>query len=69
IAEPKLWLPKIMMEAGLATGTSEARRLITQGGVQVDGEKVTDANLELAAGKIYLLKVGKRRFKRVTLAS
>jgi tyrosyl-tRNA synthetase len=64
----KLWLPKVLMEAGLAAGTSEARRLITQGGVQVDGEKVTDANLELAVGKSYLLKVGKRRFKRVKLA-
>ena len=64
----KLWLPNMLAEAGLAAGTSEARRLITQGGVQVDGEKVTDANLELAVGKSYLLKVGKRRFKRVTLA-
>ncbi len=63
----KLWLPKAMVDAGLAAGTSEARRLITQGGVQVDGEKVTDTNLELAVGKSYLLKVGKRRFKRVTL--
>ncbi len=68
IEGPTLWLPKVMMEAGLAAGTSEARRLITQGGVHVDGEKVTDANLELAVGKSYLLKVGKRRFKRVTLS-
>ncbi len=67
-AGPKLWLPKAMVDAGLAAGTSEARRLITQGGVQVDGEKVTDANLELAVGKSYLLKVGKRRFKRVILS-
>jgi tyrosyl-tRNA synthetase len=65
----KLWLPKLMAEAGLASGTSEARRLITQGGVQVDGDKVTDANLELAAGNSYLLKVGKRRFKRVKLSA
>jgi tyrosyl-tRNA synthetase len=64
----KLWLPKVLVEAGLSAGTSEARRLISQGGVQVDGEKVTDANLELAAGKSYLLKVGKRRFKKVTLS-
>ncbi len=56
--------PRSWSEAGLAAGTSEARRFITQGGVQVDGEKVTDANLELAVGKSYLLKVGKRRFKR-----
>jgi tyrosyl-tRNA synthetase len=67
ITEPALWLPRLLVDAGLAAGTSEARRLITQGGVQVEGEKVTDAKLELAAGKTYLLKVGKRRFKRVTL--
>jgi tyrosyl-tRNA synthetase len=68
ISEPNLWLARLMVDAGLAAGTSEARRLITQGGVQVEGEKVTDANLALEAGKTYLLKVGKRRFKRVTLA-
>ena len=68
ISEPNLWLARLMVDAGLAGGTSEARRLITQGGVQVEGEKVTDVNLALASGKTYLLKVGKRRFKRVTLA-
>jgi tyrosyl-tRNA synthetase len=67
ITEPTLWLPRLLVDAGLAAGTSEARRLITQGGVQVEGEKVTDAKLELAAGKTYLLKVGKRRFKKVNL--
>ncbi len=67
IASPTLWLPRLLVDAGLAASTSEARRLITQGGVQVDGEKVTDDNLELAVGKSYLLKVGKRRFKRVKL--
>jgi len=65
--EGKLWLPKLMVEAGLASGTSEARRLMSQGGVQVDGEKVTEVNLELKSGATYLLKVGKRRFKKVTL--
>ena len=43
----------VLKVSGLAPSTSEARRLITQGGVQVDGEKVTDANLELAVGKSY----------------
>ncbi|MFH1595009.1 MAG: tyrosine--tRNA ligase [Pseudomonadota bacterium] len=68
VQEARLWLPRLMVDAGLSAGTSEARRLITQGGVQVNGEKVTDANLELPGGATYLLKVGKRRFKRVTLA-
>jgi tyrosyl-tRNA synthetase len=67
VSEPSLWLPRLMMDSGLAASTSEARRLITQGGVQVDGEKVTDIGLELATGRTYLLKVGKRRFKRVKL--
>jgi tyrosyl-tRNA synthetase len=64
----KHWLPRILVKAGLAPSTSDAKRLIIQGGVQVDGEKVTDDNLELAVGKSYILKVGKRRFKQVTLS-
>jgi tyrosyl-tRNA synthetase len=60
-------LPNIMVEAGTAASTSEARRLIKQGGVKVDGEKVTDVNLELPVGRTFLLQVGKRRFKKVTL--
>ena len=67
LQEPKQWIARILADAGLTAGTSEARRLVSQGGVQVDGEKVTDVNLELAAGATYLLKVGKRRFKRVIL--
>lgn len=67
VTEPALWLPKILQLAGLAGSTSEARRLIQQGGVQVDGVKVSDVDLELAAGQAYLLRVGKRKFKRVHL--
>jgi tyrosyl-tRNA synthetase len=61
------WLPHVMVGAGLTSSTSEARRLITQGGVQVGGEKVTDANRELSGGSTYRIKVGKRRFKDVEL--
>jgi len=65
VAEPRVWLPKLMQQAGLTAGTGEGRRLIQQGGVQVDGEKVSDVDLELDAGQAYLLRVGKRKFKRV----
>ncbi|MBI3015355.1 MAG: tyrosine--tRNA ligase [Candidatus Tectomicrobia bacterium] len=61
----KMWLPRLMTKAGLASSTSEAIRLIEQGGVSLDGEKVREANLELLPGKSYLLRVGKRRFLRV----
>jgi tyrosyl-tRNA synthetase len=61
-------LPNIMKTAGTAASTSDARRLINQGAVKIDGEKVSDVNLELSPGKTDLLQVGKRRFKKVTLA-
>jgi tyrosyl-tRNA synthetase len=67
--DSSIWLPKLLMTTSLAPSASEGKRLITQGGVQVDGEKVTDPNLELTTGRTYLLKVGKRRFKKVKLTS
>jgi len=67
--KPVFIIPNIMVDAGTAATTSEARRLIKQGAVKVDGEKVTDVNQELAEGTTFLLQVGKRRFKRVTLTT
>lgn len=67
VPEPSVWLPKVLHQAGLTGGTSEARRLIQQGGVQVDGDKVSNVDLELPVGRSYLLRVGKRKFKRVHL--
>jgi tyrosyl-tRNA synthetase len=67
VTAAKVWLPRLLVDAALAPSTSEARRLIAQGGVQVDGARVTEVDLELPAGKTYLLKAGKRRFKNVTL--
>jgi tyrosyl-tRNA synthetase len=57
---------KLLVEAGLASSNSDAQRLITQGGLSIDGEKVADPKRELGAGT-YLLKAGKLRFARVTL--
>jgi len=47
------------------TSTSEAVRLIQQGGVRIDGERVDDRALTIAAGKEHVFQVGKRRFARV----
>jgi tyrosyl-tRNA synthetase len=60
-------LPRLLKEAGLAASTSEAIRLIKQGGVRIDGEKTEDPTLELVAGKSYILQAGKRKFAKVTL--
>ncbi len=56
----------LLREAGLCASASEAIRNITQGGVRIDGERVADRGLQLAAGN-YLIQVGKRRFARVRL--
>jgi tyrosyl-tRNA synthetase len=62
-----LWLAKLLVLAGLADTTSAASRLVTQGGVKVNNEKVTNQKTELATGNTYLIQAGKRFFKRVTL--
>lgn len=63
----RLLLCKLLSAATLVPSNSEGRRSIKGGGVKVDGEKISDENLELAAGNTYVVQVGKRRFARVQL--
>ena len=56
-----------LREAGLTSSTSEAIRMIQQGAVKVDGEKISDRDSVLAAGSVYVCQVGKRKFARITL--
>jgi tyrosyl-tRNA synthetase len=58
-------LPRLLVELQLAPSMAEARRLIEQGGVYVDGERAPQADLDLSAERTFLLQVGKRRFMRV----
>ena len=68
-AEPPQ-LVRLLVSAGLSPSNSEARRLLQQGGVRVDGEAVTDpfATVAARAGSSYLVQVGKRRFARITFS-
>jgi len=59
----------VLREAGLVSSTSEARRMIQQGAVEIDRRRVTSVDETLAPGREYLIQVGKRRFKRVVLGS
>jgi tyrosyl-tRNA synthetase len=61
-----LWVAYVLVGGGLADSTSEARRLIAQGGVRVDGETLTDAGCHLPRGS-YVVQRGKRRFVRVEI--
>jgi tyrosyl-tRNA synthetase len=61
-------LPKLLVELQLAPSMAEARRLIEQGGVSVDGERrtQTDAEVGFTSDRSFLIQVGKRRFVRVS---
>ncbi|HJQ62055.1 MAG TPA: tyrosine--tRNA ligase [Burkholderiales bacterium] len=61
-------IAQVLKHAKLTTSTSEALRLLDQGGVKLDGEKVTDKALKLPKGRIAVLQVGKRKFARVTIS-
>jgi tyrosyl-tRNA synthetase len=59
---------KVLREAGLVPSTNEASRMIEQGGVKVNGEKISDRNLQLTRGETVVIQVGKRKAARVTIA-
>nr|NIN71882.1 tyrosine--tRNA ligase [Gemmatimonadota bacterium] len=61
----RMWLPKVMVEAGLTKTSSEAVRLIRQGAVHVDGVTVSDKDHQLSTAEPVLIQRGKRRFARV----
>jgi tyrosyl-tRNA synthetase len=63
-----MWkLPKLLVELGLVPSMAEARRVIEQGGVYVDGERrtQTDFEVDLKSDRSVLVQVGKRKFVRV----
>ena len=62
-------IANVLKEAGLASSTTAAYRLIEQGGVRIDGEKLTDAGLALRPGATHVVQVGKREFAQVTVRS
>jgi tyrosyl-tRNA synthetase len=60
-------LTQIMKTAGFAPSVSEAQRLIEQGGVRIDGERVSDRLLRFSAGQSFVLQVGKRKAARIRI--
>ena len=62
-------IANLLKESGLTTSTSEAIRLINQGAVKIDGEKVSDAKLEISINTQNIYQVGKRKFAKVKLSN
>ncbi len=67
----ELWLPKALAEAKLVTTTSEGRRMVEQGGVEVDGARESNPKRALAKGGTFLVRVGSknRKFARIQVGS
>ena len=68
---PTAGLPiaQLLKQAGLAASTSQALRLIAQGGIRMDAEKVTDKGLLIPIGAVVVVQVGKRKFARVSVTA
>jgi tyrosyl-tRNA synthetase len=67
-SEPSILLSKLIVEAGMASSNSEARRLIKQGGVKVQGEQIRDIKAVIPADQkaVLLVQVGKRKFAEIS---
>ncbi len=61
-------IANILKDAGLTSSTSEAVRMINQGAVKIDGDKVADPKLAVRIGTSHIYQVGKRKFARITLS-
>jgi tyrosyl-tRNA synthetase len=60
-------ITQLLKQAGLTPSTNEAQRMIEQGGVKIDGERVSDKGLKIPSGRTVVVQVGKRKFARVTV--
>jgi tyrosyl-tRNA synthetase len=67
LTDGKIWVGHLLTQAGFAKSTSEARRLVQQGGVRFDGEKVVDPATLIQLQDDLILQVGKRRFAQIKI--
>ncbi len=64
-ADGKLWIVRLMTSNNLASSNGDARRLIKQGAVSINGEKISDPDMEFTPNEEKIIKVGKRRFLKI----
>lgn len=67
LEDGKIWIAKLLTLAGFAASNSEARRLVTQGGVTIDGEKVVDHAAKVVPADGQVLRVGKLKFGKIEI--
>ncbi|MCP4429862.1 MAG: tyrosine--tRNA ligase [Gammaproteobacteria bacterium] len=67
LEDESIGLATMLKQASLTSSTSESFRMVKQGAVKLDGEKVSDKGLNLKKGRVIVAQVGKRKFARITL--
>jgi tyrosyl-tRNA synthetase len=65
----RITVPHLLKQAGLVDSTSEAMRMIQQGAVKLDGERVNDKAAIVESGRVVVAQVGKRKFARITVGA
>lgn len=68
LSKEEIWLPKLLVETGMVKSTSDGRRMVKQNAVSIDGVKIADDKANIQPEGEILIKVGKRRFAKVTFA-
>ncbi len=69
LKDGKIWIVSLVKKEGAASSTGEARRLITQGGVRLDGEKVMEPSTDIDPLKVEFIEIGKRPRKKINVVS
>ncbi|EAX48252.1 tyrosyl-tRNA synthetase [Thermosinus carboxydivorans Nor1] len=67
-SDAPVWLPKLLVQLGLAVSNSEAKRAIQQGAVKINGEKITNVDEEVTIADGMVVQVGKRKFAKIVLS-
>ena len=68
LKDNKIWICALLTKAGLTQSNTEARKMIKQGGVSVDGEKISDESLHIIPKDGMIIQVGKRRFVKLQVS-
>tara|TARA_B100002051_G_scaffold267359_1_gene295722 strand:+ start:3139 stop:4335 length:1197 start_codon:yes stop_codon:yes gene_type:complete len=68
LSKDELTLSRVLKDSKLTSSTSEALRMIKQGAVKIDGEKVLDSDHKIALNEEQIYQVGKKRFRRIKIA-
>ncbi len=66
--EDAIWIPKLLAQLSIVKSSTEGRRRIEQGAVEIDGERIGDPQAKLGRGGPYVIKAGKRAWAKVTLS-